>query len=399
MNNKTYSYQDKPNQEISSKRYLKTDAQNITNFLPNLESLIARDLIELSPEQVPNLKSINSWKLDIRLSDFPKLEEVFDHKKWKWKEISQRMKDLWYYYKNWTLSISPIILFWSELKYITKQIDIVLRNKLGFSISPAEELLIRYWDTVRDIVYDDPEAKVSTCLNSSFFREPNISMLSENILLSQKSKEWNILNIGCWIWPEPYQLGMQLMENKIKFNITWIDINEDVIKKVRKWTTDLGMKPENFTKSIEDGIAFPTYKNTYQLQRKLMNKMDFQVHDIVSWPFWEEKRDVIICNNLLQHFTTITRNKVIKNILSNLKEWWILALEHNHFSFRDKEEEKWLTPYYRWKKMLWKHWLYEERIENLDTPWKSPVIIYRYKPIQKRIKKLLKNNIQINNSN
>lgn len=107
MNNKELSHKNEYN-KISSKRYLKTDNLSITDFFPNLETLIAKNLKYLKPEQAPNLEKLNSYDLDIKLSDFPKLNEVYDHKTGQWEEISWRMKDIWYHYKNWSLFIPPL---------------------------------------------------------------------------------------------------------------------------------------------------------------------------------------------------------------------------------------------------------------------------------------------------
>lgn len=265
----------------------------------------------------------------------------------------------------------------------------------------------RIRDVIRDIEDERPDISTrelveiiedgSTCRKSSYFREPNIQALAENIANKEQNKQQEILCVGCAHGPEPYQLGMQLMDKGVDFHIDGIDANTESIELVKQGKTRPGSF-DNFFRNMasKDIITHDSGTNEYSLSSDLMQKMDFKQHDIISGPVEAEKKySTTVCNNVLQHFPRHTRELILLNILQNLEDGGTLALEKNHREFYSKNEEEWLKPYYKWKKSLNKFGLTPIKIGD------NEVTVFKYNeknnPFRKnkyalRDKKLVKYN-------
>ncbi|MSU75386.1 MAG: hypothetical protein EXS55_02640, partial [Candidatus Magasanikbacteria bacterium] len=114
--------------------------------------------------------------------------------------------------------------------------------------------------------------------------------------------------------------------------------------------------------------------------------LSFKRHDLIDSKAEAAKEyDIVICNNVLQHFPEHTRELILVNILENLQDRGTLALETDHLFFNSEEEEKWLAPYYKWKKHLKKFGLKQATIKNSRTLWGSNVV-FRYEKNRNKFK-------------
>lgn len=370
-----------PDIEYITAKSLKT----LSGYFANLKFLFAPDIVSLEPDQVPKLQSLNASysPIDICLRDFPSLLSVYCHADG-WKCISEEMRVRGWRYKNGKLT-QPL----NEMARYNIN-SLLGKNKGDFVSSLVEIYGERIRDVIRDIEKKNPnispekiikiiEAR-STCESSSFFREPNIQVLAKDIISQDKEKEWEILCVGCADGPEPHQLGIHLMENKVNFHIDGIDINSESIEKAKSGIGKINHDNNFFEDMSSKNILKCDYdKKEYKLSDELVGKMDFKQHDIISGPAEKQKQyDVAVCNNVLQHFPKHTRELILTNILTNMEDGGILALENNHLEFKDDEEKKWLSPYYKWKKDLACFGLTAKKIENKYTYGKQPIIVFQY---------------------
>lgn len=371
-------------------------ATTLSGRFPKLRSLIAPYLTALDPSQVPNLRELNASfsDLDIRLADFPSLRKVYcglGH----WEDASEERRLKGFHYRKGEL-VQPI------RETIRYQLDRLFGKRRGDFASALSEI---YGERIRDVIRDiedeepgiSPEAIVrqievaNTCPNSAFFREPNIDVLARDVMSGDKSKKWKNLCVGCGYGPEPYQLGMRLMENGVDFQIDGIDINSEVVEMAKSGTSEVSCASLYYAffeeMAAKGFIIFDERQRKCRLSDELMRRMSFKQHDAINGPAEEQKQyDVAVCNNVLQHLPRHTREVMLINILANLRDGGILALEQNHFSFSGNDEKEWLLPYYKWKRDLARFGLTSRRLGNRYTLGESPVTIFEYRRKKNRFR-------------
>jgi chemotaxis methyl-accepting protein methylase len=354
--------------------------QRLSGRYPNLSTLIAPNLISLEPDQVPKLDSLNAPNVDIKLADFPFLRGVYLPIKG-WKRIRQEMRVKGWRYQRGSL-IQPLA---EKLAY-----RIAMRDKKNRG--NVENALVEvYGEVVRDIIRDlevhrpgiTQEELVAiieseaTCENSSFFREPNIHAIAD-FINKDRDKHWEVLSAGCGHGPEAHQLGTHLMEMGIDFHIDGVDINPASVAQAQSGRGRVDDFYRNFFHEMADKGILRLDQGGYELNDDLKKRMDFKRHDLINSRASEKTYDVVICNNVLQHFPRHTRELILIHILENLKDGVVLTFERNLFSFQSDTEQEWLDPYYKWKKNLSRFGLMVDRIENKHSLLKMPVVVYRY---------------------
>jgi chemotaxis methyl-accepting protein methylase len=361
-------------------------AKTIEGCFPQLKSLIAPELVALTPGQVPKLRTLNASysRLDLRLADFPSLREVYCSAIG-WKYITEEMRVKGWHYKNGQL-VHPLR---ERGKYKVASLLGKNRNEFVDGLVAVHGEGIR--DFIRDLEEDQPEilpaeivARIeagSTCQKTDFFREPNIAALADYILGQEREKKWEILCAGSGAGPEPHQLGMELQAGGAEFQIEGIDISRDSVEQAQGGSGRTDYHEDFFQTMAGKGIiAYEPQKKEYRLAPELIRKMKFKQHDLLRGPAEADKQyDVIVCNNVLQHFPPATRELILANLLANLADGGILALERDHLEFNDAEEKAWLAPYYRWKKDLARFGLAAKKIEQETAGWGWPVTVFEYK--------------------
>lgn len=243
-----------------------------------------------------------------------------------------------------------------------------------------------------------------TCNYSFFLRESNIRGLAW-LVAQEKQKDWNILDIGRGYGPEPYELAMRILNNgSDNFSIDGFDISDKAIQKAKEGKfyrnqSYIFSSEGEFMDEMERAGLLRIERETktkissrdqvdYRADDKVTSKLSFAVHDIIDGPIQTSKAyDLAICNTVLQHYPEWTRELILINMLKNLKDGGILALEHNEVldGFGSTPERiAWLRPYYQWKETLDKFGLHKEKIEP-EGFW-LPMTVYRYNQSQNSFK-------------
>ncbi len=253
------------------------------------------------------------------------------------------------------------------------------------------------FDQVVDVYKKEP-----TSTQSSFCREPNVRALAW-LIGQDKSKDWRILSAGCGKGPEPYELAMHLALNgSSNFKIDGFDVSEDVVKDAKKGAFPYSrglhgsyFMSQLFPPMIEAGILlktgseyerFGTKYIDYEANPQVKARLNFSTHDFIDRPVLLEQQkvyDVAVCNNVLLHYPIATREVILHNLLANLKDGGILALEHNELLGgigSTPERIEWLRPYYQWKANLEKFGLQRDSIDGAG--FFIPPTVYRFNQIQ-----------------
>ena len=237
-----------------------------------------------------------------------------------------------------------------------------------------------------------------TCNYSFFLREQNIRGLSQ-MMSKETAQNWRVLDVGCGDGPEPYELAMRLVkEKKENFKIDGIDVSETAISKARegKHTHSYPdyirlndeteflqeMEKSGVLNNVGSKVVSQNAVINYELADSVKPHLSFSTHDIIDGPFQPRTQapyNLTICNNVLLHYPAWTRELALLNMLENLSDGGVLALEHNEWLGgigMTGERASWLAPYYEWKETLSRFGLQKEELKP-EGSW-MPLTIYRY---------------------
>jgi chemotaxis methyl-accepting protein methylase len=238
-----------------------------------------------------------------------------------------------------------------------------------------------------------------TCNYSFIGREANIRGLALHLSKDQ-SRKWQILDVGCGHGPEPYELAMRMAKEGGQFAIDAFDTSEQSIKRAKEGkfihsSSYISSTEGDFLSEMSKAGLLNKTRETltkigsvdtveYKVDDKVSSKIAFTRHDIIDKPFLPrgtQKYDIAVCNNVLLHYPTWTRELMLIHILENMKEGGLIALERNEdFDSFDMtvERAQWLGPYYKWKENLGRFGLLKEKIEPENMF--IPITVYRYEP-------------------
>lgn len=155
-------------------------------------------------------------------------------------------------------------------------------------------------------------------------------------LITQKvndSASIKIWDAGCAMGQEPYTLAIMLAESlaesdfrKIKIIATDIDEHNTFHKIIKE-----GVYPFDQLSRLPDGIIDKYFiqldNENYKLIDKILNILEFQKHDLLSFSPIDRGFDAIVCKNVLLHFNFDQQLKVFEMFHSVLKLGGYLTTE------------------------------------------------------------------------
>lgn len=169
-----------------------------------------------------------------------------------------------------------------------------------------------------------------------FFRDSQtLEMIRDYALPELKGRKYiKVWDAGCAMGPEPYSLAMVLRENMgymyfRNVRITASDIDgSDLFGKIIKD----GIYPIEQVKRIPRDILEKYFlpdesKNSYKLADEIRNSVTYIKHDLLSLKPVGENFGLVLCKNVLLHFTSEQRIEVIKMFYNSLSEGGFLAME------------------------------------------------------------------------
>jgi len=169
-----------------------------------------------------------------------------------------------------------------------------------------------------------------------FFRdEPILTMIGEVVVPALSGSRYlDVWDAGCAMGPEPYSLAITIRERMGKFGF----------RNVRVFGSDID-ESGAFGKTIEAGIysdeetqriprpIFARYfeahgtAGQYRLVEEIRNTVTFRRHDLLSFAAFREGFGLVVCKNVLLHFTAAERVKVVRMFHQALIPGGFLALE------------------------------------------------------------------------
>lgn len=169
-----------------------------------------------------------------------------------------------------------------------------------------------------------------------FFRDlQTLEMICQYSLPHLRSRRYiNIWDAGCAMGPEPYTLAILLREQigNMYFRnvrVTGTDIDgsnlfEDIIKNaVYPWE-----QVERIPKDIfEKYFVADEKEKHYRIIDEIRKAVTFKKHDLLSITSIGQDFGLVLCKNVLLHFSEAQRIEVIKMFHSSLVEGGFLAME------------------------------------------------------------------------
>lgn len=242
-----------------------------------------------------------------------------------------------------------------------------------------------------------------TTLKSHFFREKNLVAIAEQIIKKERGLNGiRILSVGCSIGLEAQELALRLLSNGVTdFQIDGIDISDIALTLAQRNELKVGhygdRKQDDFFKTmaakgliILNGKAVdlddPVWKNsatsdTFNLSDEVSSRLNFKKHDIVNGPLPAGAQyDVVICNNVLIHYSKWERDLILTHSLGNLKDEGIFAREDSVWASIDnsQSERDWVSKYFEWiNKSFPRFGLKPEEIKLPGDD--NPVTLWKYR--------------------
>jgi chemotaxis protein methyltransferase CheR len=177
-----------------------------------------------------------------------------------------------------------------------------------------------------------------------FFREEDHFEFLKDLLIKRgiSSTKFRVLSAASSIGAEAYSISMVLDNYTNHWDVVGTDINSDVVKKAR-----MGLYPLSFAKRIPDKYlkkyclkGSGRHENQFIIDKSNLNNVEFFEANLINYPNSFGVFDVIFLRNVLMYFDDHTRQRVIDNLVKNLKKggYFIISLTENLSSIN--------TPYF-----------------------------------------------------
>ncbi len=169
-----------------------------------------------------------------------------------------------------------------------------------------------------------------------FFRDmQTLEMIRDHALPSLRSRQRiRIWDAGCAMGPEPYSLAILLRENvgymyfrNISIIATDIDQSQQFAEIIAE-----GRYPRDQVERIPEDVLAKYFLaddslETYQISEEIRKVVHFLRHDLLSLQPPAEQFDLILCKNVLLHFSQQERVQVIRMFHQALAIGGFLAVE------------------------------------------------------------------------
>ena len=169
-----------------------------------------------------------------------------------------------------------------------------------------------------------------------FFRDmQTLEMIRDNALPSLRSRQRiRIWDAGCAMGPEPYSLAILLRENVGYMYFRNISIMATDIDQSQQFSEIIaeGRYPRDQVERIPEEVlakyfAADDSREMYQISEEIRKVVHFLRHDLLTLQPPAEQFDLILCKNVLLHFSQQERVQVIRMFHQALSVGGFLAVE------------------------------------------------------------------------
>jgi len=163
---------------------------------------------------------------------------------------------------------------------------------------------------------------VVTTNETYFFREQrHFDFLNDVIINEFKDKKLKIWSAASSVGAEAYSIAMVLEDAKIDYTIIGSDINTEVIKKAT-----VGLYPIKWMDKIPENLKVKyclkgkgSHEGWFLVDRCLIEHIHFEQKNLMEDQSNLGQFNIIFLRNVLIYFNEENKDKIIKNVLKNLK--------------------------------------------------------------------------------
>jgi len=171
-----------------------------------------------------------------------------------------------------------------------------------------------------------------------FFRDAPILETAAKMLVTESMGRTRVRvwDAGCAMGPEPYTLLIMLAELMGRFSFENLrmdatDIDEsgnfgDIIQAGRYPEEQVSRIPPEFLAKYFNKA--PDSKGEYEISKKIRDKISFRWHDLLDFTAPNDGYAMIICKNVLLHFSEEQRVRVVETFYKSLGTGGLLVMEH-----------------------------------------------------------------------
>ncbi|MCK4874816.1 MAG: protein-glutamate O-methyltransferase CheR, partial [Sulfurimonas sp.] len=190
----------------------------------------------------------------------------------------------------------------------------------------------RYYQICNEDVHEKIEMlNLITTNETYFFREKDhFDFLKEYLINYQDEVKLRIWSAACSVGAEAYSIAMfcdTLLPSNM-WEVFGSDINNNVVKKAR-----MGLYPIVWSDKISLELRHKyclkgkgKYEGQFLIDRQLAKNVRFQNNNLLEVNHSFGEFNIVFLRNVLIYFNNETRNRVIKNIMQNMKQGSLLII-------------------------------------------------------------------------
>jgi len=157
----------------------------------------------------------------------------------------------------------------------------------------------------------------------------------KNILLpniKKMKKKLNIWSCACSSGQEPYSISMifdefnQSSNTQLDFNITATDLSNNILNHAIKGEYDKLSVVRGLSTDRLNRYFYKNIDDKWEVKSSIKKNITFKKINLKDNYFVECKYDVVFCRNVLIYFSRELKNKIIRNIHSNMNKGGYLFL-------------------------------------------------------------------------
>lgn len=169
-----------------------------------------------------------------------------------------------------------------------------------------------------------------------FFRDmQTLQMICDHCMPELKTRQKvKIWDAGSAMGPEPYSLSMMIREQtgpmyfrNIKIVASDIDISNTFRETIQNAEYPREMIERVDSKYISKYFTPLKEKDHYKISDEIRNSLEFVRHDLLSLKPVGDEFGLIVCKNVLLHFSELERISVLKMFYESLSDGGFLAME------------------------------------------------------------------------
>jgi chemotaxis protein methyltransferase CheR len=169
-----------------------------------------------------------------------------------------------------------------------------------------------------------------------FFRDPNaLDLIARHVVPTITGRQFiNIWDAGCAHGPEPFSLAITLRENMSHFLFRNVRIYATDVEPLGQFRSVIksGIFPEVEVSRIPDPIRTRYFskgnsQGFYKIDDEIRERVEYHHHDLLSFVPIRTGFSLIICKNVLLHFSEEQRISILQMFYSALCDGGFLVVE------------------------------------------------------------------------